>query len=99
MKRDSCRRTSRAQGLSSPALNPRPRRGLDLECTPAFPMHPGERPTMSESLHIGRLAERTGRSVHAIRWYEAQGLVPGVVRDSGGRRVYTELHVNWLQLM
>lgn len=50
-------------------------------------------------LLIGRLAERTGRSVHAIRWYEAQGLVPGVVRDAGGRRVYTEGHVGWLQLM
>ena len=50
-------------------------------------------------LLIGRLAERTGRSIHAIRWYEAQGLVPGVARDSGGRRIYTEGHVGWLQLM
>ncbi len=50
-------------------------------------------------LLIGRLAERTGRSIHAIRWYEAQGLVPGVARDAGGRRIYTEGHVGWLQLM
>ncbi len=48
---------------------------------------------------IGELATRTGRSVHAIRWYEAQGLVPGVARDEGGRRVYGELHVSWLDLM
>ena len=54
---------------------------------------------MSDTLLIGRLAERTGRSVHAIRWYEAQGLVPGVARDAGGRRIYTEGHVGWLQLM
>jgi DNA-binding transcriptional MerR regulator len=54
---------------------------------------------MPDTLLIGRLAERTGRSIHTIRWYEAQGLVPGVVRDAGGRRVYTELHVGWLQLM
>lgn len=51
------------------------------------------------TLSIGRLAERTGRSVHTIRWYEAQGLVPGVVRDGGGRRLYSEQHVGWLQLM
>jgi DNA-binding transcriptional MerR regulator len=53
----------------------------------------------SPSLRIGELAARTGRSVHAIRWYEAQGLVPGVARDESGRRVYGELHVGWLDLM
>ena len=31
--------------------------------------------------------------------YEAQGLVPGVARDAGGRRLYTEQHVGWLLLM
>lgn len=46
--------------------------------------------------HIGRLARETGRTVHTIRWYEKQGLVPGVARDAGGRRVYTEQHIGWL---
>lgn len=46
--------------------------------------------------HIGRLARETGRSVHTIRWYERQGLMPGVTRDAGGRRVYTEQHISWL---
>jgi DNA-binding transcriptional MerR regulator len=50
-------------------------------------------------LHIGELAARTGRSVHAIRWYEQQGLIPGVRRDAGGRRVYSPLHLGWLSLM
>jgi DNA-binding transcriptional MerR regulator len=54
---------------------------------------------MPHSLHIGEVATRTGRSIHAIRWYEAQGLVPGVERDGGGRRVYTEHHVGWLEFM
>jgi DNA-binding transcriptional MerR regulator len=54
---------------------------------------------MPHSLHIGEVATRTGRSVHAIRWYEAQGLVPGVERDGGGRRIYTEHHVGWLEFM
>lgn len=54
---------------------------------------------MAENFLIGQLAERTGRSVHTIRWYEAQGLIPGVARDSGRRRVYGELHINWLDLM
>ena len=46
--------------------------------------------------HIGRLARETGRSAHTIRWYEQQGLMPGVTRDAGGRRVYTEQHIGWL---
>ena len=54
---------------------------------------------MPELLKIGELASRSGRSVHAIRWYEAQGLIPGVVRDPGGRRRYSERHLDWLSLM
>ena len=45
---------------------------------------------------IGELARRTNRTVHAIRWYEAQGLIPRVERDAGGRRRYTRWHVDWL---
>jgi DNA-binding transcriptional MerR regulator len=55
--------------------------------------------TMAEVFMIGELASRTARSVHAIRWYETQGLMPGVQRNSGGRRLYTEQHVDWLLLM
>jgi DNA-binding transcriptional MerR regulator len=49
-----------------------------------------------ERFHIGKLAKRCGRSVHTIRWYEAQGLIPGVDRDAGGRRVYVHEHVEHL---
>ena len=54
---------------------------------------------MPHSLFIGEVASRTGRSVHAIRWYETQGLMPGVLRDGGGRRVYSDYHIGWLDLM
>jgi len=50
-------------------------------------------------LRIGQLSSLTGRSVHTIRWYESQGLIPGVRRDRGGRRTYTHLHLNWLDLI
>lgn len=50
-------------------------------------------------LSIGQVATRTGRSIYAIRWYEAQGLIPGVVRDKGGRRRFSEYHLRWLDLM
>jgi DNA-binding transcriptional MerR regulator len=49
-------------------------------------------------LRIGELAERTGRSVHTIRWYEQQGLLPPVPR-LGTHRIYSNRHVQWLELM
>jgi DNA-binding transcriptional MerR regulator len=51
---------------------------------------------VSQNFHIGRLAQLSGRSVHTIRWYEAQGLIPRVERDTGGRRVYQNDHVEHL---
>jgi DNA-binding transcriptional MerR regulator len=51
---------------------------------------------VTERFHIGGLAKRTGRSVHTIRWYETQGLIPRVERDGGGRRVYESDHVDQL---
>jgi DNA-binding transcriptional MerR regulator len=37
--------------------------------------------------------------VYTIRWYETQGLMPGVRRDAAGRRRYTPQHIGWLELM
>lgn len=54
---------------------------------------------MPRDLRIGELARRTGRSIHTIRWYESQGLLPGVTRDRGRRRIYSNYHVGWLDLM
>ncbi len=52
-----------------------------------------------DDMRIGELARRSGRSVHTIRWYEAQGLMPGVVRDAARRRVYAPDHLLWLELV
>ena len=50
-------------------------------------------------LHIGAFAARTGHSIHTIRWYESQGLLPRVLRDAGGRRIYSKRHITWLELL
>ena len=48
-------------------------------------------------LSIGDVAERTGLSVHALRFYEREGILAGPVeRDAAGRRVYREDDVGWL---
>ncbi|WP_433165281.1 MerR family transcriptional regulator [Kribbella sp. CA-247076] len=54
---------------------------------------------MSTGLSIGQVAERTGLSVHALRFYEREGLLADPVRrESNGRRVYTEDDIDWLDL-
>ncbi|CAM5270550.1 MerR family transcriptional regulator [Streptomyces spiroverticillatus] len=51
----------------------------------------------AESLSIGEVAERTGLSVHALRFYEREGLLVGPVdRTPGGRRRYAPMDVEWL---
>lgn len=48
-------------------------------------------------LTIGAVANRTGLSVHALRFYERQRLLIGPIsRSAGGRRHYAESDVEWL---
>jgi len=50
-------------------------------------------------LTIGEVAERTGLSVHALRFYEREGILPDPVqRQLNGHRVYSEDHVEWLAI-
>jgi DNA-binding transcriptional MerR regulator len=48
---------------------------------------------------IGQFVAITGHNMHTIRWYEAQGLLPRVPRDGGGRRVYSQRHLSWMKLI
>ncbi|MFE0788599.1 MerR family transcriptional regulator [Streptomyces sp. alain-838] len=53
--------------------------------------------TPATPLSIGDVAEQTGLSVHALRFYEREGLLVGPVRrTSGGRRRYRAFDVDWL---
>lgn len=53
----------------------------------------------SPGFRIGELAARSGRSAYSIRWYDAQGLIPGVLRDPAGQRRFTRRHVQWLAFL
>jgi DNA-binding transcriptional MerR regulator len=53
----------------------------------------------AQPLSIGEVAERTGLSVHALRFYEREGLLVGPVRrTTGGRRQYAAVDVDWLHI-
>ena len=52
-----------------------------------------------QALQIGRVAQRTGLSVDAIRFYEKAGLLPRPVRSSGGYRLYGEQEIADLEFV
>ena len=54
---------------------------------------------MDESFGIGEVSDLTGIGVDALRFYEREGLmVEAVPRDSGGRRRYSAVEVEWLTM-
>jgi DNA-binding transcriptional MerR regulator len=54
---------------------------------------------MPDYLTIGQAAGRTGLSVHALRFYEREGLLASsVARTADGRRAYSEDDLEWLDL-
>ena len=54
--------------------------------------------TTAPGLSIGKVAARTGLSVHALRFYERQGLLASPVqRTTDGRRAYSEQDLEWLE--
>jgi DNA-binding transcriptional MerR regulator len=54
---------------------------------------------MTADLSIGQVSERTGLSVHALRFYEREGILAEPVRrEANGRRVYSEDDVDWLEM-
>lgn len=54
---------------------------------------------VSTTFSIGEVAAAVGMSVHALRFYEREGLLVGPLdRTAGGRRRYTQVDVDWLQI-
>ena len=53
---------------------------------------------MSKRISIGQVAERTGLSISAIRFYETQGLVHPV-RNAGGQRRYLRSDIRRLSFV
>jgi DNA-binding transcriptional MerR regulator len=55
---------------------------------------------VEQELSIGEVARQTGLSVHALRFYEREGLMLSqhVARGTGGHRRYSAQEVYWLRI-
>lgn len=53
--------------------------------------------TEARTYSITEVGQISGLAPHTLRWYEELGLIEDVARGPGGRRVYSELHLGWLE--
>lgn len=51
------------------------------------------------TLTITEAAERTGLTAHTLRYYERDGLMLHVDRDTSGHRRYSERDLEWITLL
>lgn len=54
---------------------------------------------MDNGLTIQQVAQRTGLSIHTLRYYERRGLLISVHRLSNGHRRYDESDLRWIDLL
>lgn len=48
---------------------------------------------------IGQIAEKTNLSIHTLRYYEKEGILPFVKRNGSGLRIYEDEHIDWLKFL
>jgi DNA-binding transcriptional MerR regulator len=54
---------------------------------------------MAHNLQIGQVAQQTGLTVDAIRFYEKERLLPKALRSTGGFRLYGSDHIDQLRFI
>ena len=52
-----------------------------------------------EAIFIGEVSRQSGLSIHAIRFYEAEGLLPEALRTESGYRLFSSQAVKQLQFI
>lgn len=48
---------------------------------------------------IGQVAAKTGLTVHTLRYYEKEGLLPFVRKSSSGLRMFSDNDLGWLSII
>jgi DNA-binding transcriptional MerR regulator len=54
---------------------------------------------MNEQFTIGQVAEKTGLSIHTIRYYEKEGILPIIKRNESGQRIFEYEDIQWINLL
>jgi DNA-binding transcriptional MerR regulator len=66
-------------------------------------MHNGIKEVEHMEIHkhytIGQAAEETGLSIHTLRYYEKEGLLPNIKRSESGIRLFEDEDIQWIKLL
>ena len=54
---------------------------------------------MMKTYNIGEVAEKIGISTYTLRFYDKEGLLPNVHKNSAGLRRFTQEDINWLNIL
>jgi DNA-binding transcriptional MerR regulator len=54
---------------------------------------------IDQKFTIQQVAERTGLSIHTLRFYEQKGLLGAIERQSNGHRRYSEANIRWASFL
>ncbi len=47
-------------------------------------------------MYISEFSQRTGLSIHTLRYYEKEGLLTNISRDKSGKRLYSKADLVWI---
>lgn len=56
-----------------------------------------KRVDINMSLQISQLANETGLSIHTLRYYEKEGILPPIKRSEIGIRIYDSEDIEWIK--
>lgn len=48
---------------------------------------------------IGQVAKKMGLTAHTLRYYEKEGLLPFIKKNSSGLRIFSDNDIGWLELI
>lgn len=54
---------------------------------------------MENNFSSKQVSEKTGLSIHTLRYYEQIGLIDGIARDENGYRRYSQSDIIWFQVL
>ncbi|WP_090647047.1 MerR family transcriptional regulator [Paenibacillus sp. UNC496MF] len=54
---------------------------------------------METNFSSKQVSEKTGLSIHTLRYYEQIGLIDGIERDENGYRKYSQSDIVWFQVL
>ncbi|WP_413298857.1 MerR family transcriptional regulator [Bacillus sp. 1P10SD] len=51
------------------------------------------------SYTINEVSKKFGLSIHTLRYYDKEGLMPFIMRDKTGNRIFKEEDLNWIAMI